>query len=104
MEPLTRQMLRQIERQERAALASAAKQQARKEAQRERLERQTRREKAEFYGRAVASLISPSRSRITKRKVQKGKLEGRILTVKNELGRERQYHATKGWRSYRIAA
>jgi hypothetical protein len=102
MEPLSRQLTRWLTRQAEKQRKAEAAARARKEAQRQLLERQTRREKEGFYGRPVASAISESRSRITKRKVQKGKLNGRILETKAKFGREWQYHATKGWRSYAV--
>ncbi|TPM89833.1 hypothetical protein [Mesorhizobium sp. B2-1-3A] len=104
MEPLSRQVVRHLTRlaqQQQKAQAAAA---ARKEAQRRLLERQTRREKAGFYGRPLADFIAPSRSRVTKRKVKKGQAFCRIIETKTESGRELQFHATKGWRSYRSAA
>jgi hypothetical protein len=103
MEPLSRQLTRWLTRQAEKQRTADAKAKARKDAQRQLLERQTRREKAGFYGRPLADFISPSRSRITKRKVQKGNLNGRIIKVISDDTGELQYHATKGWRSYSAA-
>lgn len=77
---------------------------ARAEGRRLLLQRQSEREKAGAYvGRSVAMAIAPSRSRVNKRKVQKGKPFGRIIRKIDEYGREFRLHATKGWRSYRAA-
>lgn len=85
-----------------------AKQKARTAAKRALLERQTRREKSGFYEgqRSVAESVATSRSRVhsTKNplKVSKSKAFGRVMrTFVTVLGREMQFHATKGWRSYR---
>jgi len=102
MRAASRQVFRQIARHAAKAEAGRAKEQARVETRRALLARQTEREKADFYaGRSVAASIAPSRSRIAKRKVAKGTGHCRILRTIVEFGRENQYHATKGWRSYR---
>lgn len=98
-------MSRQTERHAKRAADKAAstlqKQAARRIAQRALLGRQSEREKAGFYeGRSVASVISPSRSRVLKRRVKKGKEFGRIIFTEKSGGREISYHATKGWRSF----
>ena len=96
----SRQVRRAFERMSRARSAAHLKEYNLANAKRALLERQTRREKAGFYGRPVADAISPSRSRVTKRKVKKGTAFCRILHTKTDSGREWQFHATKGWRSY----
>ena len=89
--------------------ASKAKRAIRAYNKRQLLERQTRREKDGFYGRPVADAISPSRSRIHKRKVKKGQPFGRIIVERIDVeaftGRriEVGYHATKGWRAHSLA-
>lgn len=98
-------MTRQTNRSEARAAAkealTLAKEQARTVAKRALLERQSARENAGAYtGRSVGSAIAPSRSRITKRKVKKGKEFGRILMTETVGDREFSYHATKGWRSH----
>lgn len=99
---MTRQLIRQAARAEQKEARSDAKIEDRRLAHRALLERQTQREKTGAYtGRSVASAISPSRSRITKRKVKKAKEFGRILLTQMWGGREVSYHATKGWRSHR---
>lgn len=99
-------MTRQTERHNNRAAAkielAANKLEARKTAKRALLERQTVREKSGFYAaRSVAAAISPSRSRLTKRKVKKGAAFGRIITSYTIGLREISLHATKGWRSHR---
>ena len=97
---MTRQITRHEERTAAKAELSAMKQRIRKLAKRQLLEAQTLREKQGFYtGRSVAAAVAPSRSRVTKRKVKKGQMMGRILTTEIIGGREVSYHATKGWRS-----
>jgi len=99
---ISRQVERAEGRQELKEADRCAKERMRKERQNALLERQTVREKEGLYvGRSVASAVSPSRSRIDKRKVQKGKPFGRILHVEVFGSREVSYHATKGWRSNR---
>jgi hypothetical protein len=98
-------MSRQAERhQKRTAIKDTltlAKEQARTVAKRALLERQSARENAGAYtGRSVGASIAPSRSRVTKRKVKKGKEFGRILVTVPVGNREFSYHATKGWRSH----
>ncbi|XAI96555.1 hypothetical protein [Microcystis phage Mae-JY35] len=92
-------MSRQIERHAARTAAKframTEKRQARTEAKRSLLERQSRREKAGFYGeRGVAQDIAPSRSRRHTRLVQKGKPYGRIIKKIDGM----ELHATKGWR------
>lgn len=99
---MTRQINRQIARAEAKAELAQGKLDARKVAKRSLLERQTAREKAELYtGRSVGASISPSRSRITKRRVKKGVPFGRIILTQGQFTREFTLHATKGWRSHR---
>lgn len=101
---MTRQTDRQYAREVAKAEFASAKMEARKTAKRSLLERQTVREKAGAYtSRSVAAAISPSRSRVTTRKVKKGVAFGRILTSEIFGGREFSFHATKGWRSHRAA-
>lgn len=101
---MTRQTERQNARISAKADLSHAKQEGRKAAKRVLLERQTVREKSGFYsGRSVGASIAPSRSRIDKRKVRKGKAFGRIIISFTEGSREFEFHATKGWRSHRAA-
>lgn len=98
---MTRQIARNAARTAAKIAASGAKLTARTVAKRALLERQSAREKSDAYtGRSVAASIAPSRSRITTRKVKKGKAFGRTLTVETTGGREISYHATKGWRSH----
>lgn len=93
-------MSRQTERAGERATAKltnhAALVDARRASRRALLDRQTRREKEGYYeGKvSVASAISPSRSRVTKRRVKKGQPFGRIIAKVGGL----EYHATKGWR------
>lgn len=104
----SRQVRRAFERMSKADGQRYFKAAERRNVQRELLARQTRREKEGFYyGRPVADAISPSRSRVTTRKVKKGQAFGRIIRTKFSdgtdgvaIGREWQFHATKGWRSY----
>lgn len=99
---MTRQVERQNDREEAKMALSMRKVASRKDAKRALLERQTEREKSGFYtGRSVGSTISPSRSRIAKRRVRKGDAFGRIIISEAHGGREISYHATKGWRSHR---
>jgi hypothetical protein len=98
-------MTRQTNRSEARAAAkealTLAKEQARTVAKRAILERQSARENAGAYtGRSVGASIAPSRSRVTKRTVKKGKEFGRILRSYTFDGREFSLHATKGWRSH----
>lgn len=92
----SRQFTRQLKRIEAKRANRLQLDEERKEAQRSLLERQTKRERADFYGRPVATALSPSRSRITKRKVRKGEAFGRYLTE--------TFHATKGHRISRKEA
>lgn len=102
MEKLSRQVSRQIARRQAKNSAAEKSEADRTAARRELLRRQSEREKSGFYtGRSVGANVSPSRSRIQKRKVQKGKAFGRILRTISECGREIQFHATKGCRNFR---
>lgn len=102
---MSRQMLRAEERANAKTTKHTEYLAARAAAKRDLLDRQTEREKAGAYvGRSVAAAIAPSRSRLDKRKVQKGKPFGRIIRSIDDLGREFRLHATKGWRLYRPAA
>lgn len=99
---ISRQVTRAEERAAKKFAASTLKANARRTAKRALLERQTLREKSDAYtGRSVAAAIAPSRSRLDKRKVQKGKPFGRILVSETIGSREYSYHATKGVRSHR---
>jgi hypothetical protein len=93
---MSRQTKRASERNAAKLTNHAALIDARKASRRALLDRQTRREKEGYYlGKvSVASVISPSRSRVTKRRVKKGQPFGRIITKAGGL----EYHATKGWR------
>lgn len=90
----SRQVRRAREREQQSYVNSAVREKLRRTAKRKLLERQTEREKSGFYTGSVASLISPSRSRVTKRKVKKGQPFGRIIRKISGMA----YHATKGWR------
>lgn len=97
---MSRQTERQAARAAKKLTRAGAKINARRAAKRALLGRQTEREKAGLYvGLSVASTISPSRSRIQKRKVQKGQHFGRVIRTIIEGGREWRLHATRGWRS-----
>lgn len=98
---MTRQVERQNDREEAKHALSMRKAVSRKDAKRALLERQTEREKSGFYTGSVAKLISPSRSRVTKRRVRKTDAFGRIIFKQTVDGREISFHATKGWRSHR---
>lgn len=101
---MTRQIDRKLTRAIAKTEASIARRDARKVAKRALLERQTAREKAGAYkGRSTASAMAMSRSRLDKRKIQKGKPHGRVLRTITQFGREFYFHATKGWRSFRTA-
>lgn len=91
---MTRQYTRQIERAETKKSRSLAIIADRRAARNALLQRQTNREKADFYSRPVANVITPSRSRIHTRIVQKGKAYGRIIRAVAGMA----LHATKGWR------
>jgi hypothetical protein len=100
---ISRQVRRQQEREQQKLIRLNERHHARATAQRERLDRQTIREKSGFYSGtpSVASVMAPSRSRLTTRKVNKGTFGGRIIKVINKITHELQLHATKGWRTYR---
>lgn len=102
---MSRQTQRDFARAVEKSVTSKAKQEARTKAKRALLERQTTRENAGAYDDRlpVSAMIAPSRSRVSTRKVQKGKPFGRIIRTL-VTGREFMLHATKGWRSYVIAA
>ena len=99
----SRQVQRQAEREALKRAVADKRDADRVAARRARLTRQTEREKSGFYEGtpSVLSALSQSRSRIVKRRVKKGNFAARILLTKTVGGRERQFHATKGWRSYR---
>jgi len=103
MEPMSRQVRRWFERQADKQERAAKRIEDAKAARRALLQRQTRREKSGFYGKPVSGAITPSRSRVTKRKVKKGNAFCRILVTKTVAGRELAYHATKGWRSNTVS-
>lgn len=103
MEPMSRQVRRWFDRQDAKQERAAKRVEAAKAARRALLQRQSRREKSGFYGKPVSDAITPSRSRITSRKVKKGNAFCRILITKPVAGRELSYHATKGWRSNRVS-
>lgn len=99
---MTRQIRRHEEREAAKEALAFEKRKSRSEAKRLLLAVQSAREKDGVYsGRSVASAISPSRSRLLKRKVKKGQYFCRILHSLVSGDREFFYHATKGWRSNR---
>lgn len=105
MEQVSRQVRRAQERQLDKEDRRLAKHALRTFAARKLLKRQTAREKSGFYEGTmpVAACLTPSRSRVTKRLVKKGQGYGRIIKEFVEDGREIAFHATKGWRSNRLA-
>ncbi len=94
---MTRQQRRHEERAQAKLAASQQKADDRIAARRDRLRRQKERAASGFYDEAatVASRIAPSRSRVSERRVQKGKAFGRIILTNGDFA----LHATKGWRA-----
>jgi hypothetical protein len=97
----SRQVRRATEREMNKFAVAAVREKLRRSGRRALLERQTAREKAGIYDGhiPVAALITPSRSRVTKRKVRKDVPFGRVLREQHRDGRKMAYHATKGWRA-----
>lgn len=93
---MTRQQKRYEQRRQTKTAASQQKVEDRIAARRANLRRQKARAVAGFYGdaRTTASRMSPSRSRVSTRTVQKGQPFGRIIRKVGIFA----LHATKGWR------